>query len=94
MNAKEKFETLIEQNKRTQQEAIALLTSQGQQIDLGEWITIKEYTRRYGLESTNVVSNWIKRGIVPSENIIEIKALNDIRLIKAMPYKVLTEVIA
>lgn len=33
-----------------------------------------------------VVSNWIKRGIIPPENILEFPELNDIRLIKAVPY--------
>jgi hypothetical protein len=32
-------------------------------IDLNEWITMKEYTKRFHLSSTNVVSNWIKEDL-------------------------------
>lgn len=32
-----------------------------------------------------VVSNWIRWGIIPPENILHIPELNDLRLIKAVP---------
>lgn len=76
----------LEASRLAQQNAIAILTVQGETIELSDWVTIKEYTRLFGLESTNVVSNWIKRGIIPPENIRIIKEFNDIRLIKAVPY--------
>lgn len=85
--AQKALETALASSKEAQAEAIALLTAQGETIDLAEWVTIKEYTRRFELGSTNVVSNWILRGIIPPENVRTIKELNDIRLIKAIPYK-------
>ena len=87
------FEALLAQNANTQKEALKLLSSQGQEIDLGEWVTIKEYAKRFGIKSTNVVSNWINRGVIPPENIIDIAELNNIRLIRAVPYKAKTSVV-
>ncbi len=87
------FEALLAQNANTQKEALKLLSSQGQEIDLGEWVTIKEYAKRFGIKSTNVVSNWISRGVIPPENIIDIAELNNIRLIRAVPYKAKTSVV-
>lgn len=55
-------------------------------IDLNEWITMKEYTKRFQLSSTNVVSNWIKRGLVPPANIRVLPMLNNLKLIKAVKY--------
>ena len=55
-------------------------------IDLNEWITMKEYTKRFQLSSTNVVSNWIKRGLVPPSNIRTLPMLNNLKLIKAVKY--------
>ena len=55
-------------------------------IDLNEWITMKEYTKRFQLSSTNVVSNWIKRGLVPPSNIRILPMLNNLKLIKAVKY--------
>jgi hypothetical protein len=54
--------------------------------DLNEWITMKEYTKRFHLSSTNVVSNWIKRGLVPASNIRVLPMLNNLKLIKAVKY--------
>lgn len=73
-------EALIEEGKQ-------FLLSQGKGIDLGEWITIKNYVKRFGLSGENVVTNWIRRGIIPAENVMIIEELNGIRLIKAVPYK-------
>jgi hypothetical protein len=55
-------------------------------IDLNQWITIKEYTKRFHLSSTNVVSNWIKRGLVPASNMRVLPMLNNLKLIKAVKY--------
>ncbi len=63
------------------------LEMNGIQYNLSKWVTLKEYTRRHGLESTSVVSNWISRGIVPPENIVVVSELNDLKLIKDIPYK-------
>ncbi|RYU92983.1 hypothetical protein [Emticicia agri] len=59
----------------------------GEAIMLGEFVTIKRYCQLFNIEDTQVVSNWIKRGIIPAENIREIEELNGIKLIKAVAYK-------
>ncbi len=62
------------------------LVQNGKGYLLDEWLTIKEYTKKYDLQSTNVVSNWIKRGIIPKECILETK-FNDLKLIKNQVYQ-------
>ncbi len=59
------------------------LVINGQQVDLAEWLTINEYAKRFGLKSTNVVSNRIKRGLIPDSNVFIVKELNNLKLIKA-----------
>jgi hypothetical protein len=63
-----------------------MLSIEGKSYNLADWVTIREYARRYGIAGTQVISNWIKRGIIPQENIIEIDELNNLRLIKAVAY--------
>lgn len=63
------------------------LSKNGVQFPLHDWVTIAEYIKRFGLNSTNVVSNWIRRGIIPPENIVDFPELNNLRLIKAVPYQ-------
>ena len=59
----------------------------GQKYSLSEWVTMKEYCRRFGLKNTMVINNWINRNIIPKENILNISQLNNLRLIRAVPYK-------
>jgi translation elongation factor EF-Tu-like GTPase len=63
------------------------LKSQGKTYDLSDWVTVKQYAKIYGIASTQVVSNWIRRGVVPKENIVEIGEFNNLKLIKAVPYQ-------
>jgi hypothetical protein len=67
-------------------ESQSLISTPDFVIDLNEWITMKEYTKRFHLSSTNVVSNWIKRGLVPPSNIRVLPMLNNLKLIKAVKY--------
>lgn len=68
-------------------EATTFLQQNGTKFPLTDWVTPAEYAKRFGLKSTNVVSNWIRRGIIPPENIFEVPELNNKRLIKAIPYR-------
>ena len=85
--AQKQLKTALASAKEAQEEAISLLTSMGETIDLADWVTAKEYAKRFGLESTNVVTNWIRRGIIPPENVRVFERFNNIRLIKAVAYK-------
>ena len=58
----------------------------GQKYSLNDWLTIKDYCKTFGLKSTSVVTNWAKRGIIPKENILLLKGLNNLKLIKAVTY--------
>ncbi|AKD57522.1 hypothetical protein [Spirosoma radiotolerans] len=83
---KQTFEELMADTDALIVKAVKFMDINGIRYDLGEWVTIAEYTKRFGVKSTNVVTNWIRRGIVPAENVISVPELNDIRLIKAVPY--------
>ncbi|MCX6216510.1 hypothetical protein [Spirosoma sp.] len=80
-------EQLLEQNQALIQQATAFLETQGKRYSLSEWVTLKEYAKRYGLESISVISNWINRGIIPAEDIVIVEELNDLKLIKDKVYK-------
>lgn len=84
--AKKQLESVLASSKIAQHNAIALLTELGEKIELTDWVTITEYARRFELGGPNVVSNWIRRGVIPSENVRDFPELN-IRLIKAVAYK-------
>lgn len=68
-------------------EATNYLISQGEVVDLAEWVTIKEYCNRFQVKNVETVVNWINRGIIPAENVRTIEEFNNTRLIKAVPYK-------
>ena len=62
------------------------LVHNGKGYLLDEWLTIKEYAKKYDLQSTNVVSNWIKRGVIPQDCILETK-FNGLKLVKNQIYQ-------
>ena len=87
---KEEFEArlkaLIEDTDKMISDAHTYLISQGQIIDLSDWVTIKEYCKRFNIKNVETVINWINRGIIPAENIRVIEEFNSTRFIKAVPY--------
>lgn len=68
-------------------QAVKFMEINGIRYDLGEWITISEYAKRFDVKSTNAVTNWIRRGTIPAENVISVPELNDIRLVEAVAYQ-------
>jgi hypothetical protein len=81
------FDELIAQNDDLIARAETFLQQNGTTFPLTDWLTPAEYAKRFGLKSTNVVSNWIRRGVIPAENILHVPELNDIKLIKAVSYQ-------
>lgn len=81
-----KNEMLIKESKDLLSQIDSVLATPDYTINLNEWITMKEYSKRFNLSTTNVVTNWIKRGIIPQENIRIIPMLNGLKLIKAVKY--------
>lgn len=86
-NVNDVLKNAIAESKAAREEAMNFLILQGKCIDLADWVTAKEYAERFGLSSTNVVTNWIRRGIIPPENVRVVGAFNNLRLIKAIAYK-------
>jgi hypothetical protein len=63
-----------------------VLEVNGRKYSLDEWVTLNDYIKKFDLKSTMVVNNWIKRGVVPAENVISVGRLNNLKLIRAVPY--------
>ena len=85
-NLKEEIKNALVESRAARKEAVDLLFLNGEIIDFDEWVTVKEYAKRYNLKSLNIVTNWIRRGVIPPENIRVIHELNDLRLVKAIQY--------
>lgn len=85
-DVKNEFEALMASSKETMQETVNFLRHNGVELAFDKWVTIAKYAEIYDT-STQVVTNWISRGIVPAENIRVVEELNDLRLIKAVKYK-------
>ena len=68
------------------EDATAFLQQNDTRFPPTDWLTPAEYAKRFGLSSTNMVSNWIRRGVIPAENILHVPEINNIRLIKAVPH--------
>lgn len=77
------YEEIMAQFEETKQISIDI---DGKAYSLNNWVTIQNYCKMFNIESTSVVTNWIKRGKIPSENILDLKELNNIRLVKAIAY--------
>lgn len=72
--------------RRESEESLKILTQHGFVVDTTEWLTIKRYAERYNL-TTQVVTNWISRGTIPMDCVLNLPELNDIRLVRNQPYR-------
>ena len=93
----EKANELLEASRALNKEAEELLASfypqkeavieiDNQKYSTTEWATIDDYCREYQLRSSTVVTNWIKRKKIPSENIVTFPMLGGLKLIKKVRY--------
>lgn len=73
------------QSKAAQDDIISVLQVNGVSYPLTDWLTPANYARQFNIENVATVTNWIKRGIIPAENIKEIPELG-LRLVKAVQY--------
>ena len=55
-------------------------------LDMSDWLTIKRYAEKYSV-TTQVVTNWISRGVIPADCVKDVSELNDLRLVKDQPYR-------
>jgi len=75
--------TIISRN--AQQEAKAVLQLHGISYPLTDWLTPRNYAKKFGVKNTETVINWINRGVIPAEDVKEIEELG-IRLVRAVAY--------
>jgi hypothetical protein len=80
------IENLLNEADRAIGDTKAYLISQGEVVNLEEWLTIKEYCNKFNVKNVETVVNWISRGIVPADHVRVVKEFNNIRLIKAVTY--------
>lgn len=71
---------------RQTNETLRIITKQGFVMETSEWLTIARYAKKYGV-STNVVSNWIAREVIPADCVKDLPELNNIRLVKDQLYR-------
>ncbi len=83
---KEELQNLLKESRQANEAAVNYLRHNGVELSFDEWLTPKKYAEKFNV-SLQVVQNWINRGIVPAENIRVVEELNDLKLIKAVPYK-------
>jgi hypothetical protein len=67
-------------------ETADLMQINGMTYNLGEWLTIANYAKKYSVD-THVVTNWIRRETIPADCVVEIPVLNNIRMVKDRPYR-------
>jgi len=81
----DKMAEVTTQSKTSREDAIAVLKIHGVEYPLTDWLTPKNYARRFGISNTETVINWINRGVISDENVKEIPELG-LRLIRAIEY--------
>ena len=64
-----------------------LLKIKGIEYSFAEWLTPIKYCEKFNIENVEVITNWINRGKIPSENVRVVEELNNLKLIKAVSYK-------
>jgi hypothetical protein len=52
-----------------------------------EWTTIVNYCKLHSIKNPKTVSNWVSRGIISAQNVVIIKELNDLKLIRNVHYQ-------
>ena len=52
-----------------------------------EWTTIVNYCKLHSINNPQTVSNWVSRGIISAQNVVIIKELNNLKLIRNLNYQ-------
>ena len=81
----DKLAEVTAQSKAAREGAIATLELHGVSYPLTDWLTPKNYAKKFGIKNTETVINWINRGVISSENVKIIEDL-DLRLVRAIEY--------
>ena len=78
---------LLAQTNEMIAEAKNFLVSEGKVVDFGKYLTIKKYCQKYGIKEESVVTNWIRRGVIPPEDVHTFEDLNGLRMIRDKTYR-------
>jgi hypothetical protein len=81
----EKLADVTANSKQKRHDMIAVLSENGVDYPLTDWLTPKNYIAKFGVKNVETVLNWINRGIIPADHIKEIPELG-LRLVKAVEY--------
>lgn len=52
-----------------------------------EWTTIVSYCKLHSIKNPQIVSNWVSKGVISAQNVVIIKELNDLKLIRNVHYQ-------
>ncbi|GAB3284369.1 hypothetical protein GCM10027347_61300 [Larkinella harenae] len=76
----------LEDIRRGQEKTLAFLKEHGHELDIGEWLSIRDYAKKYSI-TTQVVTNWIDRGKIPADCVEELPMFNNIRMVRDREYR-------
>lgn len=82
-----KTDNILKQAKELIENAKNFLISEGRVVELSDWLTIKNYCKKYGIADKSLVTNWIRRGVIKEEDIRVFPEFNNIRLVRDKKYK-------
>ena len=81
------LEELLANGEELIQEGEDFLKIKGIEYSFAEWLTPTKYCEKFNIENVAVITNWINRGKISQENIRIVQELNNLKLIRAIPYK-------
>ncbi len=79
------IDELLRRTDKLIKEGKDFIVNEGQVLELGEWLSIAEYSKKYDV-ATQVVSKWIERGVIRDVDYIEIGKFGK-KLVRDIPYK-------
>ena len=81
----DKMSEVTAQSKVAREDTVATLKIHGVNYPLTDWLTPKNYAKRFGISNTETVINWINRGVIGEDDVKEIPELG-LRLVRAVEY--------
>ena len=79
---------LLHETKLLIEEAKNFLISEGKVVEFGKFLTIKKYCDKYDIKDESKVTNWIRREVIPAEDVHTFPELNNLRMIRDKVYKI------
>ena len=78
---------LLAESKQLIEVAKEYLLSKGKVVEIGKYLTIKNYCKKYGFKDESLVIDLIIRGVIPPEDVHTFEDLNGISMIKDRSYQ-------